>query len=79
MRAKPRVRFIGPRASMFHCGLSGSSMPTNVGSPPMVRRTSCASRSASTRCATCSTCSQSSSVKGLDGRGASFKRRMDME
>src|SRR3989344_2516194 len=45
--AKPRL--VGPRASVFHSGASRSPTATKVGSPPMVRRTSPATRSASTR------------------------------
>jgi len=39
----------GPSAAVFHSSPSRSVADTNVGSPPIVRRTSCATRSASTR------------------------------
>ena len=40
-------RLSGPSAAVFHSAPSGSSMETKVGSPPMVRRTSPSSKSAS--------------------------------
>ena len=42
------ARLVGPTAAIFHSGDSRSSTETKVGSPPMVRRTSPALRSAST-------------------------------
>ena len=48
MRSSARPRLVGPTAAIFHSGDSRSSTETKVGSPPMVRRTSPAFRSAST-------------------------------
>ena len=45
-----RRRLLGPTAAMFHSGPSMSSIETNVGSPPIVRRTSPAASRASTSC-----------------------------
>ena len=44
-----RGLLVGPSASVFHSGPSGSAAATKVGSPPMVSRTSWAARSRSTR------------------------------
>ena len=35
-----RARLVGPSAAMFHSSASRSVIETNVGSPPIVRRTS---------------------------------------
>ena len=43
-------RFVGPSASVFHSAPSLSVADTNVGSPPIVRRTSREARSSSTTC-----------------------------
>ena len=45
-----RIRFSGPSASTVHCGDSMSSTETNVGSPPIVSRTSLATSALSTVC-----------------------------
>ena len=37
---RPAIRFVGPSAAMFHSAPSRSSIETNVGSPPIVSRTS---------------------------------------
>ncbi|GJE58171.1 hypothetical protein MPOCJGCO_0250 [Methylobacterium trifolii] len=59
---------------MFHSAASKSSIETKVGSPPMVRRTSWAARSASTRSPSASIDAQTASEKGLVTRGASATR-----
>ena len=64
-------RLVGPTAAVFHSGASKSSIETKVGSPPMVRRTSCASRSRST----CSP-SASSSRPGFVGERRGDARRL---
>ena len=38
---RPSPRLVGPTAAIFHSAASRSSTDTKVGSPPMVRRTSC--------------------------------------
>ena len=63
---------------MFHSGDSKSSTDTKVGSPPMVRRTSCAARSASTRSPSASMAAQTASENGLVIRGVSATRVMAM-
>src|SRR3989442_1686789 len=47
MNLSAKVRFVGPTAAVFHSSDSKSSIETNVGSPPIVRRTSPRTRSAS--------------------------------
>ena len=69
-----RPRLVGPTAAMFHSGASKSSIDTKVGSPPMVRRTSWAARSASTRSPSASMAAQTASENGLVIRGASATR-----
>ena len=65
---------VGPTAAIFHSGDSRSSTETKVGSPPMVRRTSPALRSASTCSPSLSSRAQDSSENGLVIRGASRMR-----
>ncbi len=75
INSSPRARLAGPSAAKFHCRLSGSSMPTNVGSPPMVSRTSCVSRSRSTACASARTSAHASSLYGVVRLAAPPTRR----
>ena len=67
-------RLVGPTAAIFHSADSRSSTETNVGSPPMVRRTSSALRSASTCSPSRSSRAQDSSENGRVIRGASRMR-----
>ncbi len=67
-------RLVGPTAAMFHSGASKSSTDTKVGSPPMVSRTSWATRSASTRSPSASMADQTASEYGLVIRGVSATR-----
>ena len=64
----------GPSAAVFHSAPSMSSIDTKVGSPPMVRRTSCARRSASIASPSASIACHCSSVYGLVTRGSSWMR-----
>jgi hypothetical protein len=73
--ASASARLVGPTASVFHSGDSKSSMDTKVGSPPMVRRTSCCFSTSSTFSPSLSKSFQLSSEKGLVMRGCSEVRR----
>ena len=63
---------------MFHSAPSRSSIDTKVGSPPIVRRTSPAVRSASTFSPSASSFCQAASENGLVMRGASRTRVTDI-
>ena len=74
IRSSARPRLVGPTAAIFHSGDSRSSTETKVGSPPIVRRTSPAFRSASTCSPSLSRRAQDSSENGRVIRGASRMR-----
>ena len=60
---------------MFHSGPSRSSIEMNVGSPPIVKRTSLASSCASTVSPSTRICCQVSSVYGFAGLTSPLTRR----
>lgn len=65
------LRFSSPSDSVFHSGVSMSSIETKVSPPPMVRRTSSLTSSASMRSPSRSMAAHCCSLQGLVTRGSS--------
>ena len=78
MSVSPKSRFVGPTAAVVHSSASISSIATNVGSPPIVSRTSRSRKASSTRSPSRSIADHCASVYGLVTRGGSYTRVTDI-